>query len=66
VTRAEYLEFVEEVMYFADTLPDQAVVNSDSFGDSLLRDTPEVCAALRQAHQDYCNRVAGILGLERE
>lgn len=71
MTRAEYLEAVEESFYFADAPPlSRGYATSEGIiaagGDGVLRDTPEVCAALKLAHEEYCNRVANILGVSRE
>lgn len=62
MTRAEYLEFAEESMGFAAT-PEGLENVAQPF--ATLRDTPEVCTALREAHRDYCKQVEYILFPER-
>ncbi len=57
MTRAEYLEFVQEHLGFPQTgvgSPDPA---------HLLYDTQDVVTALKIAHEQYCQRVAEILEL---
>lgn len=59
MTRAEYLEFVEEGLAFPETgvgSPNPA---------SILYDHEEVIQALRAAHTDYCRKVAAILDIDR-
>jgi hypothetical protein len=56
VTRAEYLEFVQEGLAF----PESGVGSPDP--SRILYDTDEVILRLRLAHQAYCNEVARILG----
>lgn len=60
MTRAEYLEFVEEGLAF----PESGVGSPDP--SRILYDHEEVILRLRAAHRDYCRTVASILGIERE
>lgn len=65
MTRAEYLEALQE---------DQVILTSQANAEAqgaygrdprrMLFDTPEVCRALQQAHRQYCERVAGIFGID--
>jgi hypothetical protein len=64
VTRAEYLEFVQEALAFPTSV--DAMTPAPSGDVQMLRDTPEVCSALRKAHDDYCHAVAAVLGLKHE
>lgn len=59
MTRAEYLEFVQESLAF----PTLQEIGGRIIPTSLqvLRDTSEVCAQLREAHELYCRKVHGIL-----
>lgn len=57
MTRAEYLEFVQEHLGFPQT-----GVGSPAPGN-ILYDTHEVCQRLREAHERYCAEVALILEL---
>jgi hypothetical protein len=67
MTRAEYLEFVEEALAFA--------LNAGIAGpggnrplpppELVLRDTPQICRALRLSHARYCTEVEIILFPER-
>lgn len=59
MTRAEYLEFIEERLCFPDT-----GVGSPDPG-AILYDHEAMVQALHAAHTDYCRRVAAILGLDR-
>lgn len=59
MTRAEYLEFVEEGLAFPDT-----GVGSPNPG-SILYDHEEVIQRLQAAHTDYCRKVAAILDIDR-
>lgn len=59
MTRAEYLEFVEEGLAFPDT-----GVGSPLPG-RILYDHVETVQALQAAHTDYCRKVAAILGIDR-
>lgn len=61
MTRAEYLEHVQEHCGFAST-PEEAHGTSPA---CTLRDTPEVCRALERAHAKYCAEVEAILFPER-
>lgn len=68
MTRAEYLEFIEESMGFP-TLDGFAAANCVAphpVPELVLRDTPEVCDALRMAHHRYCAEVEIILFPGRE
>lgn len=56
MTRAEYLEFVQEGLAF----PDSGVGSPDP--SRILYDELSVVDALKVAHQRYVNEVAGILG----
>lgn len=58
MTRAEYLEFVQEGLAFPET-----GLGSPDPG-RILYDHEEVIQRLRLAHQSYCNEVARILGLD--
>lgn len=69
MTRAEYLEYVEEALGFVggiaglDNHPTEIGFGPDPA--FTLRDTPEVCAALQRAHALYCLEVERILFPER-
>lgn len=71
MTRAEYLEFAQEAMCFPTDMPDHIMHMDAKPGlypcdpDFALRDTPEVCDALRVAHENYCAAVELILFPER-
>lgn len=68
MTRAEYLEAVEESFYFTDDpfVRTQAAGLGDCTDPSRqLRDTEEVCKALQNAHLEYCQKVEAILFPER-
>jgi hypothetical protein len=60
MTRAEYLEFVEEGLAFPAT-----GVGSPDPG-RILYDHDAVIASLRAAHAEYCKKVAQILEIDRE
>lgn len=70
MTRAEYLEYVQECCGFPD-LQDtsDSSINPLAPGYRLLRealrDTPEVCAQLRMAHRMYSELVEAVLFPER-
>lgn len=59
MTRAEYLEFVEESLSFPHT------GSGSPSPDVILYDEEEVVQALQAAHADYCRRVAAILDIDR-
>lgn len=71
MTRAEYLEFVQEALYFPSSLPDHVAHMDAKPGlypcdpNFALRDTPEVCQALKMAHHRYCTEVEVVLFPER-
>jgi hypothetical protein len=72
VTRAEYLEFVEEMLAFKREPWDAGewkplINNGESYPDPgmQLRESKEITEALRKAHREYCNRVEAILFPER-
>lgn len=76
MTRAEYLEYVQEALAFensGESPPgiDTALIAPEAAGlfpcnpQFQLRDTPEVCKALKMAHAEYCARVETILFPER-
>lgn len=63
MTRAEYLEYVQECQGF-----DSKAVDGSGYvyaPDMTLRDTPEVCKALQRAHAKYCHEVEMALYPER-
>lgn len=60
MTRAEYLEFIEERLCFPNT-----GVGSPDPG-TILYDHEAMVQALHAAHTDYCRRVAQILQIDRE
>lgn len=82
MTRSEYLEYVQEALAFPPEVPEELAVpfiNPDpepepdggqmlraSIWDNVLRDTPEVCAALAAAHNNYAKIVERILFPERK
>ncbi len=58
MTRAEYLEYVQEGLVFPETglgSPDPT---------RILYDHEEVIKRLRRAHADYCKQVAAILEID--
>jgi hypothetical protein len=57
MTRAEYLEFIQEGLGF----PETGVGSPDP--THILYDHEEVILRLRLAHLSYCNEVARILGM---
>lgn len=59
MTRAEYLEFIEEGMQFP-----ASGIGSPAPG-RILYDHEETIQALHAAHIDYCRKVAAILGIDR-
>lgn len=65
MTRAEYLEYVQEALAFpelTDYDPETRVgMATDPISVLTLRDTPEVCKALKDAHEEYCRKVEDIL-----
>ena len=60
MTRAEYLEFIEENLCFPDTR-----VGNPNPG-TILYDHADMVQALHAAHTDYCRKVAAILAIDRE
>lgn len=64
MTRAEYLEFVQESLAFPPrpALEHAATVLKEP--GYVLRDTDRVCSLLRVAHADYCAKVAEILEID--
>lgn len=62
MTRAEYLEYVQECCGFP-LVPGTG--DSDVNPLMQLRDTPEACEALRKAHSDYCVAVERVLFPDR-
>lgn len=58
MTRAEYLEYVQESLGF----PQEASGDRQA-SKRILFDSQEVCDQLACAHLDYCRKVASILGL---
>jgi len=60
MTRAEYLEFIEEQLCF----PDTGVGNPNP--STILYDHADMIQALHAAHTDYCRKVAAILAIDRE
>lgn len=60
MTRAEYMEFVEERLTFRES----GVGSPDP--SAILYDKPEVVRALAHAHREYCKRVAEILEIDRD
>ena len=63
MTRAEYLEYVQESMGFDTDAKDGA--GYAYAPEMTLRDTPEVCAQLAEAHKMYCELVEYILFPDR-
>lgn len=59
MTRAEYLEFVEEGLAF----PESGLGSPDP--GRILYDHEEVILRLRAAHAEYCKKVAAILEIPR-
>lgn len=59
MTRAEYLELIEEGLVF----PPSGLLAPDP--GRILYDHEEVVQALDCAHRDYCRKVAAILGIDR-
>jgi hypothetical protein len=71
VTKAEYLEFVEEVLHFPQE-PGIALPMQDGTPGLYpvdpamqLRESPEMCRALQRAHSLYCDQVEAILFPDR-
>jgi hypothetical protein len=64
MTRAEYLEFVQESLAFPP-LGDAADTTMHDNAGMTLRDTPEVCKRLARVHHLYCLEVEKILFPER-
>lgn len=62
MTRAEYLESIQEGA-FLGTTPDDALGLDP---DRTLRDTPKVIEQLKIAHLRYCNEVARVLGFPEQ
>lgn len=71
MTRAEYLEFVQEALCFPPDMSDHVMHMDAKPGlypchpDYALRDTPAVCGQLQEAHRMYCKLVERILFPER-
>lgn len=67
MTRAEYLEFVQErSLIVANQRNAEAQGMYDQDPKFVLFDTPEVLTRLAAAHAEYCEKVAAILGIDLE